>query len=174
METLDAPIRQMVGALLERRPRFHDAARSGPSAPPRDFRSLEEIEESRVALDIAESLGEVVHSILGWNLAVAFEESQASGAPPRLGRFFLTSLAHHDLGRGLRTGPLAPEEASRFREKVAERSRADAMLDSFLDAIRSAAGLGSRDVPALRAFGRAALADVASAGSRALLVSETA
>lgn len=172
METLDAPLRPMVAALLERPPRFHDPAAGATAETLRDFRSIEEVEEARIALHLSEVLGRTLDRVLGWNLPELLGDPLRSGAPPRLGRLFLTSLAWHEERSMLRAGPLPRDVAERFLARAGAPGEGGAMLERFLQALGGSGGLTDRDVASLRPFGRAALADLAPGAKNVLLVTD--
>ena len=169
MEALDPPVRPTVGALVERRPLFHDP-RTGVRGENRDFRSRDEIEHARILLDLAEALGRTVDAPLGWGFLRSLAELPATAAPPKLRRLFLTSLAAHAESARLAAGPVTPESADRFLARASSHEAGGEMLEAFLQAIRRTTDPGERQVSALRAYGRAILADVPACGRDSLLV----
>jgi hypothetical protein len=162
LDLLDAPILPRVKALLGPRALHWDpSAAAGKEV--REFRSLTEVEESRVALDVAEILGRVFVERLGLRVAAVLDETErVTGGPPRFSTLLLTALAWHAVRGEFRVEALPAEVTASFLEKVASKRTAPAgasseAMDAFLARLVLEAGLGAREGAALRAFAVACL-----------------
>jgi hypothetical protein len=162
LELLDAPLRARVEGLLRPRPLYHEGTAAGESAC-RDFRALEELEATRAAVEMTESLGELFVGRLGLDLAALAELAPHPGdevAP--FSTLFLTTLAHQAVRGELRLEPLNPESAAEFVRRVASRRTAppgapERALNAFLAELTRTLDLESRAHTALAGFGRYAL-----------------
>ncbi len=167
LDLLDPPIRPRVTGLLRPRPLYFDLRAAEREGPYRDFRRLEEIEETRLALDLAEILGRVFVEGLGLDVPAVLRRASADATEPtRFSTLFLTALAWHASRGELGAAPLPPSEASRFVREVASRRTADPdapgrALDGLLDRLSRELRLTPRDATALAAFGRACLTRLA-------------
>jgi hypothetical protein len=172
LDLLDAPIGPQVRALLEPRPLYFDAAAPRDAAMFRDFRSLREIEEARVALEVAEMLGSVFVTRMGADLDTLLRDDPARPAEAyRFSTLLLTALAWHAVQGELRGDPLPPEVASRFLSSVASAqatrpNAASEAVERFLARLVEQAGLGAREVAGLRALAAAGLERLAGPGGR--------
>jgi len=162
LELLDAPILPRVRALLGPRPLCWDPSQ-GSGKDLREFRSFEEIEETRVALDVAEVLGRIFVERLGLRVAAVLAGREGPGASaPKFSTILLTALAWHAVRGEFAAVALPPPVAAEFVATVASRRSAkpgaarDAM-EAFLARLAGDAGLGARESGALRAFALACL-----------------
>jgi hypothetical protein len=161
LEMLDAPIRSYVSGLLRARPLYFDATAEEPSF--RDFRTMEEIEEARAAVNMAEVLGRILVDRLGLDLrSVLRGEGPFPAGAPRFSGLFLTALAWNAVHGELRCEPIPPETTARFLRTVASRRTADPeaasrAMAAFIERLERELNLGLAEVGALQAFGRACL-----------------
>ncbi len=147
-EMLDPPIRQRLLGLLEARPKYFDPFASGPETSFRPFRGIDEVEESRLSLELASLLGRVLTDALGWNVLAA---ASRTPRPQRAGDLFLTSLVWHATSGNLRGEPLQEQAARAFLDA----GPSGQALELFLARLREKLALGPRDAAELRAFARA-------------------
>lgn len=148
IEWLDSPLREQVQALVLTRPCFLEIS-SGGTPRARPFRSVGELEESSLALDLARALGTLFVEQLGMDLERAVVEARR---PPlhRADVWFRTLLARHQATGEISLAPLAPEQAARsvtrLREEggeAPERLVADLPLDPRARALLAAYGRSS-------------------------------
>ena len=124
LDLLDAPILPRVRALLGPHALYFDLA-PGAGGNVREFRTLEEIEETRVALEVAEILGRVFVDRLG--LSVSAWLQARAGPDARGARFstmLLTALAWHAVRGEPRVEALPEAVAMEFLGRVASRRQA--------------------------------------------------
>ena len=163
LELLDPPIRPSFMGLLQRRPLYFDSTAGGEEVVFRDFRSMEEIEEVRAALQMAEVLGRVMVERLGLDIAAVLEEEDSHPmGPPRFSVLFLTVLAWNATRGDLRCEPLSQALTSQFLRTVASARTADPeaparALEALIRRLATETELGPADIAVLRAFGRACL-----------------
>ncbi|MGH9390564.1 MAG: DUF6178 family protein, partial [Vicinamibacteria bacterium] len=163
LDLLDAPIRQRIKGLLEPLPLFFDPAGGSAGTPYRHFRILEEIEETRVALEIAEVVGRVFSDRLGALLPPGSPDSSGrSPRPLRVSTLFLTAMAWHQTSGEVRYRDLPPAIASEFLRAIFPRDRIDAgaprrALDALIDRLAQDAPYKPREMAALQRFGLACL-----------------
>jgi hypothetical protein len=158
LRLLDGPLLARIEALLEPRPLYVET-RDGATAR-RAFRSLAEIDETRVAVEVAEVVGRVLIERLG-------TADGADPAPPSLSAALLTLLAWHATRGDLRRDPLPADVASDFVRNVASRRTAapDApgrALDALVPALARRLDLAPREAALLGAYGRACLERLAA------------
>jgi len=161
IEMLDEPIASRLRGLLGKRPFYFDPALRHAESPHRPFRSLQEIRETAVSVDLAETLGRVLGGALRWDLASLLRGLPGSADPPRLSMLFLTSLAWHEAGAGLRAGPLPKTAAESFLRGAGDPGAARRSLRGFVERIVRETGLGERAATELEIFGQASLAALA-------------
>ena len=164
LELLDSPIRERLAALLQPRPEYFelggDKANAGRTRP---FRVASEIAETRVALELAEFLGQLMVDHLGLDLEHAIGRELPDGAhPPRFSTLLLTFLAWHAARDELRGDPLPDDVLSDFLRNVASHRTADPdapsrALETLTHRLVQAFDLGSRQMALLSSFGRACL-----------------
>jgi hypothetical protein len=157
LEMLDSPVRERVLGLLEPRPLYLVLDADDDAGRLRELRSFEELEECRVALEVAELAGRVLVEAAG--LDVRRESSAGGEALPRLSRFLLTLLAWKATRGELRGDPLPPDVASDFMRNVASRRTAapDApgrALETLVRGLADAGILEGRELSILLAYGR--------------------
>jgi hypothetical protein len=159
---LDSPLRDRIERLLDRRPNYLELLEDGRFAA-RPFRKLREIEETRVALELAQLVGRLMVEQLGLDVERAVEDGRAAQTePPRLSTYFLTLLAWHSSRGVLRGDPLPLEVFADFLRQVASRRTAPAQaaeqaLGRLIGELEPAFELRGPETAMLRSFGRAAL-----------------
>jgi len=157
LELLDAPMRPRLQALLGPRPLYVPAPDEQEPAGLRDFRTLEEVEETRVSLELAEVLGRVLVERLGLDLHVVLgRAAPTESGVLRLSTIWLTALGWQVARGELRGDPLPPEAASTFLRAVREGAGPVA-TERLLRLLDTELSLSPREAAALRAFGRACL-----------------
>jgi hypothetical protein len=163
IELLDPPLRARLHGLLEPRPLYFDAQAREPKEAFRDFRSPEEIEQTRLALDTTDWAGELLIRRVRLDPEELLRfETRPRRRPPRLGAILLTMVARQALGGEPRFEPLRPEEAADFLRSISSgQPPAEASLEELLGRFRASYDLDERPLAVLRAFGRACLREVA-------------
>jgi len=168
LELLDSPIRERLEALLETRPLYYEVGDSERPSGARFFRSIAEIDETRVTLEIAEVVGQLLVDRLGLDVRRVLEVERPERAePPRLSTFVLTFLAWHATRDELRGDPLPEDVVSDFLRTVASRRTADPAaprrsLDTLIETAKTTLELSPKDVAVLDAFGGACLEQLAA------------
>ena len=164
LELLDSPIRERIAALLQPRPEYLEIGEDQATASrTRPFRSLSEIAETRVALELAEFLGQLMVDHLGLDLEHAIGRELPDRADtPQFSTFLLTFLAWHAVRDELRGDPLPHDVLADFLRNVASRRTAapDAptrALEALTHRLVESFDLGSRQLALLSSFGRACL-----------------
>jgi len=162
LELLDSPVRERIERLLDKRPNYLEILEDGCLAA-RPFQRKREIEETRVAFEMAALIGRLMVDHLGLDVERAMEEGAASETePPRFSTYLLTLLAWHSTRSALRGDPLPPDVASDFLRNVAARRTAPPQaatqaLEILLRTMGSSFQLTEAERTILRSFGRAAL-----------------
>ena len=169
LELLDPPFEPRLRALLQPRPLYVPIeAASLPNDPAaivarRDFRTPEEVGETRLAVEMAETLGAVFVHKLGLDPAavLALEATRSTGAP-RFSTLLLTALAWNATRDEVRASPLPAAVLSDFLRTVVSRRTADPSalgraLDRLLGRLAAEAKLDARETARLRKFGLACL-----------------
>lgn len=163
LELLDSPIRERIDALLLPRPLYYGLGTDDDKGGSRPFRSLGEIEQTQVALAVAELVGRVMAKHLGLNIPELIRRSEQAGArTPRHSAMLLTLLAWHATRGELRNDPLPPDAVSDFLRNVASRRTAapdapERALDALTLAAMESYRLTPRETSLLRGFGKACL-----------------
>ena len=163
LELLDSPVRDRVRWLLALRPHYVELTEDGRAAA-RPFRRLREIEETRMALELATLVGGIMVERLGLDVARVLEDGGAEEAQPKqFSTYFLTLLAWHSARGELRGDALPPEVAADFLRNVASRrtaapDAAERALARLVQKMEPAFALSASDSALLRSFGRAGLA----------------
>jgi hypothetical protein len=172
LDLLDTPIRERLDALLETRPAYYEAGDDESPGGTRPFRSVADLRETRVALEIAEAVGRLLVERLGLDLRQALDRPRPERAEPaRFSTLVLTFVAWHAARGELRGDPLPDDVLADFLRDVASRRTAgpDApaqALEAWIVRVRDAFALDANDAAVLGAFGRACLEQlVAECGS---------
>jgi hypothetical protein len=125
-ELIDVPLRARVRALLLPRPLFVAFAEGEESMAARDFRTLAEIDETRVTLELCEALGETLLTRRGLSVAdILNDERRPFEDTPRFSTLLLTALAWHATRGELRVDRLPSELVADFLRTTASRRTAD-------------------------------------------------
>lgn len=157
LELLDAPMRPRLQALLGPRPLYVPAPDEQEPVALRDFRTLEEVEETRLSLDLADTLGRVLVERLGLDLqAVLAREAPTESGAVRFSTIWLTALAWRVTGDVLRGDPLPRDVAAGFLRAV-RNGEGPAATERLVGVLEAELSLSPREGAALRAFGRACL-----------------
>ena len=155
LRAIDPPLDERLRALIEKRPRYVEVSDENLSGERREFRNRAEIEETGVAIEMAQRMGDLLFGQLGWAAGPADE-------PHRLSTLFLTTLARHTVDGDWATVPLPPGLVADFLRTVGSRrtaapESAARALDRLVRALTETFQLGSRDVSIVQSFGRFAL-----------------
>lgn len=160
LELLDSPVRERVLGLLEQRPLYFALDTEAGPGRLREFRTPEELEECRIALEVAQVAGRIVVEIAGLDIASEVALAEAADEPlPRLSRYLLTILAWKSTRDELRGDPLPRDVAADFLRNVASRRTAapdapDRALEALVRGFSDAGGLNARELSILQAYGR--------------------
>ena len=163
LELLDSPIRERLAGLLEERPLYVSISEIDASRELRPFTSLEEIAESRIAMDLAELLGRIFIDRLGVDpAAIASSNRPERAEPVRFSTLMLTLLAWHGLTGEWNGAPLPAPILRRFIDEIASRKSApkDAAplaMERLLGAVDALLGSDPRERSLLEGFGRFSL-----------------
>jgi len=167
LDLLDSPIQDRIRGLLQPRPHYYQISPDDQDDRWRDFRSLGEIEETRVALEMAQVVGRILHEELGLDIVAALDAQTEREHAPRFSSFVLTLLAWHAARSELRGDPLPEEVVGDFLRSVASRRTAapdapERALEMLVRRMAERYGLSPRDLSVLRGFGRFCLELLAS------------
>ena len=155
LRAIDPPLDERLRALMDRRPHYVEISEDYLSGQPREFHNRAEIEETGVAIEMAQRTGQLLFARLGWPPGPADE-------PHRLSTMLLTTLARHAVDGSWSTAPLSPGRVADFLRTVGSRrtaapESADRALEKLVRALTETFQLGSRDVSIALSFGRFAL-----------------
>ncbi len=155
LRAIDPPLDERLRALTEKRPRYVEVSEENLSGKPREFRSRAEIEETRVAVEMAQRVGDLLFGRLGWDPGPADE-------PHRLTALFLTTLARHAVEGRWNAAPLAPGVVADFLRTVGSRRTAAPeaparATEKLILALTESFQLERRDLAVVQSFGRFAL-----------------
>jgi hypothetical protein len=162
-ELIDVPLRARLRALLLPRPLFVAFAEGEESMAARDFRTLAEIDETRVTLELCEALGETLLTRRGLTVAdILNDERRPFEDTPRFSTLLLTALAWHATRGELRVDRLPSEIVADFLRTTASRRTADPeaparALSRLVETLEAEAELPRRAGATLRAFGTTCL-----------------
>ena len=168
LEMLDTPIRDRLEALLETRPLYFEVGNEERPAGTRPFRSTVELNETGVALEIAEVVGALLVDRCGLDVARALTTPRPERAEaPRFSTFLLTFLAWHAARGELRGDPVPADVVADFLRTVASRRTAGPeaplrALEAWIVGARQAFTLDAQQAAVLAAFGRACLEQLAA------------
>ena len=155
LRAIDPPLDERLRALLEKRPRYVEVSEEALSGTARDFRSREELEETAVAVEMAERIGNLLFGKLGW-------APGPDDDPHRLSTLFLTSLARLSVDGDWKPGPLEPRLVADFLRTVGSRrtaapEAASRALEKMIRLLTERHELEPRDISIASSFGRFAL-----------------
>jgi hypothetical protein len=162
-ELIDAPLRARVRALLLPRPLFVTFTEGEESVAARDFRTLAEVEETRVTLELCEALGATLLTRRGLSVAdVLNDERRPFEDTPRFSTLLLTALAWHAARGELRVDRLPSDVVADFLRTTASRRTADPeapvrAMSRLVETLETDAELPRRAAATLRAFGATCL-----------------
>jgi hypothetical protein len=157
-QLLDVPLRPRVKALLLARPLYVAFAEEADASAARDFRTMAEIEETRLTLDLCDALGATLimrRGVIASDLLD--EERRPFEDTPRFSTLILTALAWHATRNELRIDRLPTEVVADFLRTTASRRTADPgaparAMGKLLAALDADSELARRPAAALRAF----------------------
>jgi hypothetical protein len=155
LRAIDPPLDERLRALLEKRPRYVEVSDEALSGTARDFRSRDEIEETAVAIEMAERIGNLLFGKLGW-------EPGPAGDPHRLSTLFLTTLARLTVDGDWGARPLEARLVADFLRTVGSRRTASPeaaprALEKTIRLLTERLELEPRDISIALSFGRFAL-----------------
>ena len=164
LDLVDPLLRQRLAGLMDSRPLYYQAPAGDASKEQyREFRSLDEVVETRTALDLVRRIGSIFVHHLGLDIPRLLEGS--TGFPygnPRFSTLMMTMMAWHAVRKEIRLEPLPSDVLADFLRTVASRRTADAeapdrALEAMVRSLNETAGLSSGDGAALHGFGQACL-----------------
>jgi hypothetical protein len=164
---LDAPLRARLRGLSQSRPLFV-APGEGDAGAARDFRSLAEIEETRVTLELCGTLRLTLLERRGVRAdALLAEERRPFEDAPRFSTLMLTALAWHAVRDRIAIERLPADVVADFLRSTASRRTADPeapsrAMERFVDALAAESELPRRPDASLRAFGTSCLTRLAA------------
>jgi len=162
-ELIDAPLRARVRALLLPRPLYVAFSEGEEPVAARDFRTLAELDETRVTLELCEALGEALLTRRGLSAAdILNDERRPFEDVPRFSTLLLTALAWHATRGEVRVDRLPSDLVADFLRTTASRRTADPeaaarAMSRLVEALEAEAELSRRSAATLRAFGTTCL-----------------
>jgi hypothetical protein len=162
-ELIDPPLRARVRALLLARPLYVAFSDVEEAAAARDFRTLAEIDETKITLELCEALGETLLTRRRVTAAdLLNDERLPFEDTPRFSTLLLTALAWHAIRGELRVDRLPTEVVADFLRTTASRRTADPeaparAMSRLVEALEADAELARRPAATLRAFGTTCL-----------------
>jgi hypothetical protein len=162
LDLMDSPIRQRVSGLLEPRPLYFELPDDEGNPRFREFRTVEEMDETRRALDLARAVGHVMVERLGVDVSRVLRDHTGREHPPLFSTLLLTLMAWNVASGELRLEPLPPDVVADFLRDTASRRTAspDAparAMGDLVDRLTEALGLDPGLAASLLAFGGACL-----------------
>jgi uncharacterized protein DUF6178 len=167
-ELIDAPLRARVRALLLPRPLYVAFAEGEEAVAARDFRTLAEIDETRVTLELCETLRETLLTRRGSSVAdILNDERRPLEDTARFSTLLLTALAWHATRGELRVDRLPSDLVADFLRTTASRRTADPAaqeraMSRLVEALELESGLSRLPAATLRAFGTTCLERLAA------------
>lgn len=161
-ELLEAPLRARVRGASSPHPLYVVLADDGPGDP-RPFRSLAEIDETHVTLELCETLGHVLLTRRDTTAPTLLcEEKRPFEDVPRFGTLLLTTLAWHAARGRITLDRLPADVVADFLRTTASRRTADRAaparaMTRLIDALAEESYLARLPVATLRAFGSTCL-----------------
>ncbi len=162
-DLIDAPLRSRVRALLLPRPLYVDLAEGEESVASRDFRTIGEIDATRLTLELCEALGATLLTRRGATAAAVLnDERRPFEDVPRFSTLLLTALAWHATRGEARIHRLPSDLVADFLRTTASRRTADPgaparAMERLVETLAIEADLARRPAAALRAFGTTCL-----------------
>lgn len=168
LELLDTPLRERVEALLEPRPMYYEVGGEQIPSGSRPFRLSTELDQTLIAVEIAEAVGNLLVGRFGLDLKKTLEQERVERAElPRFSTFLLTFLAWHAARGELRGEPLPTDVVADFLRTVASRRTADPdaparALGGWVVKLGEQFSLDAQTLSLVEAFGRACLEQLAA------------
>jgi hypothetical protein len=164
---LDPPLGGRMAGLLEPRPLYLEVKDEQGTGTLRAFRTYAEIDETRLALEMADAVGRLFVERMGLDLPRVQATGSAADHDLRFSTLILTLLAWHASRVDLRGEPLPEDVVADFLRTVASRRPAppDAparALDSLMKRLGEELGVPASEMPLIRSFGRASLERLAA------------
>jgi hypothetical protein len=163
LELVDPPLRQRLAGLMAQRPMYYQVPDEQVREEYREFRSLDEVMETRTALDLVRRIGSIFVHRLGLNTGRLLEgPADFPFGNPRFSTLMMTMMAWHAARKEIRLEPLPSDVLADFLRIVASRRTADAeapdrALDNLVQRLTVKTELDPEDGAALHRFGRACL-----------------
>jgi hypothetical protein len=163
LELIDTPLVSRIQALLLPRPLFVTFTEGEAEAVAHDFRSLAELDETRVTLELCETLGETLLTRRGLTAAhVLDDERRPFEETPRFSTLLLTALTWFTTRGELRVDRIPSELVSDFLRTTASRRTADPeaparAMTRLVEALIAESELARLPAATLRAFGTTCL-----------------
>lgn len=157
-ELLDAPLRARVRGAVQPRPLFVPIGEEGPGTP-RDFRTVAEIEETRMTLELCDALAGALLVRRGLTPADLLDETPGSlESVPRFSELLLTALAWHAVRGAIRVDRLPADVVADFLRTTASRRTADPDapargMKKLIAALAEEGSWSKRTTAAVSAFG---------------------
>src|SRR5258706_2460541 len=162
-ELIDPPLRARVRALLLPRPLYVAFAEGEESVAARDFRTLAELDETRVTLELSETLGETLLARRDVSAAdILTDERRPFEVTRRFSTLLLTALACHATRGEVRVARLPSDLVADFLRTTASRRTADPeaasrAMSRLVETLEAEAELPRLAAATLRAFGTTCL-----------------
>jgi hypothetical protein len=162
-ELIDVPLRARILALLLPRPLYIELGDGDESAAARDFRSMREIDETLLTLELLETLEATLLTRRGTTAAdILREERRPFEDVPRFSTLLLTALAWHATRGETRIDRLPSDLVADFLRTTASRRTADPgapahAMDKLIETLATNADLARGAAAALHAFGTTCL-----------------
>ncbi len=163
LDLVDPPLRQRLAGLMDSRPLYYQAPAADGKERYREFRSLDEVMETRTALDLVRRIGSIFVHHLGLDIPRLLEGSaDFPYGNPRFSTLMMTMMAWHAARKEIRLEPLPSDVLADFLRTVASRRTADAeapdrALEAMVHSLNETTGLCTADGAALHRFGQACL-----------------
>ncbi len=163
LDLVDPPLRQRLAGLVDRAPLYYQVQQGDDKELFREFRTLDEVMETRTALDLIRRIGSIFVQRLGLDIARLLEEStEFPYGNPRFSTLMMTMMAWHATRREIRLEPLSADVLADFLRTVASRRTADAeapdrALTALVRCLVETTELDPGDGAALQGFGQACL-----------------
>jgi hypothetical protein len=163
LDLIDAPLRARIAALLLPRPLFVTFTDGEAEAVAHDFRTLADLDETRVTLELVEALGETLLTRRGLSATdILNEERRPFEDVPRFSTLLLTALAWHATRNETRVDRIPTDIVADFLRTTASRRTADPdapsrAMSRLVEALVAESELPRRPAATLRAFGTTCL-----------------
>ncbi len=158
IELIDAPLSERIEALLPTRPLYLSLDTKDDAGPRRDFRSIAEIDETRVTLELCEALGETLLTRRGLTAASLLTEARKPfEETPRFSTLLLTAMAWLTTRGEVHIDRLPSDLVADFLRTTASRRTADPSaaaraMSRLIGVLAAESELPHRPAATLRAF----------------------